>query len=206
MVRRVSSSETAQAGDGGGMVVVVSGPSGVGKSTIARALAERLENATLSVSATTRPQGVSEVEGRDYHFLSEDEFVRLVEEGAFLEHAEYAGNRYGTLKRVVDENLARGRLVILEIDVQGGRQVRAARPDAFGLFILPPDESTLLERLRARGRDSEEVIERRCARAKQEIADARASDVYDVYLVNDDLEKAVEDAIEAVSRERSSRR
>ena len=141
------------------------------------------------------------MEGVDYHFVDRESFERMEAEGAFLETAEVFGNRYGTPRRWVEEQLARGRLVILEIDVRGAKQVKAAMPDAFCVFIEPPSETALLERLRARRREDDETIRRRFAEAQREIAEAHASDAYSVYLVNDDLEEAIERAVGLVREE-----
>ena len=187
------------------MLLVISGPSGVGKTTVVRALRERLPDSAFSVSATTRRPTGAEAPGQDYHFVTAEEFDRLVGAGEFLEHAVYAGNRYGTLREPVEGHLRSGKLVILDIDVQGGRSVKAAAPDAFGVFLLPPDEGVLLERLRGRGRESEEVIQRRFAEARREVAEARGSGAYDVFLVNDDLERTIEEAVRVVTEERGRR-
>lgn len=188
-----------------GMLLVISGPSGVGKTTITRAIERSIPDATFSVSATTRPKTDADVDGVDYHFLDAGEFERRVAQHAFLEHAVYAGNRYGTLRAPVEAQLERGRLVILEIDVQGAQSVKAQRPDAFGVFILPPSEDELLRRLRARKRESEETIQRRFAEAKREIETARAGDAYDAFITNDDLDRAITEALETVMRERAKR-
>jgi guanylate kinase len=171
-------------------VLVVTGPSGVGKGTLIRRLLERCDGFTLSVSATTRAPRPGEVEGRDYHFLTEREFDRRLDEGEFLEHATYAGNRYGTLGAEVER--APGNLV-LEIEVEGARQVRAALPEATQVFIAPPSDDALRERLEGRGTDSPEVIARRLARAKEELA-ARAE--FKRVIVNDDLDRAVDELVE----------
>lgn len=181
-----------------GLLLVLSGPSGVGKTTIVKELRRRLPNAAFSVSGTTRQRTSKESEGADYHFLTPDEFERRVQAGDFLEHATYAGHRYGTLRAPVDEALAAGKVMILDIDVQGGRQVRAQRPDSLALFILPPSEDTLLIRLRDRARDDEATILRRFARARDEIEEARVSAAYDAFITNDDLEKAVTTALSIV--------
>ncbi len=168
-------------------VFVITGPSGVGKGTLIAKLLEHEPGLELSVSATTRPPREGEVEGRDYHFLDPDEFDRLAAEGAFLEHATYSGNRYGTLRTEVERRLRAGRSVVLEIEVQGARQVRAAMPEAVLVFIAPPRPEALEERLAGRGTDSPEAIERRLRTAEQEL---EAQDEFGFVVVNDEIERA----------------
>lgn len=188
-----------------GMLLVISGPSGVGKTTITRAIERSIPDAVFSVSATTRPKTDADVEGVDYTFMSIEEFDERVTAGDFLEHATYAGNRYGTLRAPVDAQLERGRLVILEIDVQGAEIIKAAIPEAFALFILPPSEETLLARLRSRKRESEEIIQRRFEIARQEIDRAKACGAYDAFVTNDDLDHTIEEAMRLVIHRRTSR-
>src|SRR3954465_7699719 len=133
-----------------GKVFVITGPSGVGKGTLIERLLERIPELELSVSATTREPRPGEVDGRDYHFLSPEEFRQRLEAGDFLEHASYSGNHYGTLREEVERRLAGGHSVVLEIEVQGARQVRDAMPEAVLIFIAPPDEAVLRERLEGR--------------------------------------------------------
>ena len=185
-----------------GLLVVLSGPSGVGKTTIAHEVERRL-NAAFSVSATTRAKAPGEVEGQDYYFLSEEDFDRRIDAGEFLEYARVFGRHwYGTPRQPVEERLARGELVLLEIDVQGGEQIRRVMPDAFLLFIEPPSEDELLRRLRHRGRDSEDAIDRRFAQAKAEIARARECGAYDVFVVNRDLDDAIDETCRHIRRRR----
>jgi guanylate kinase len=188
-----------------GLLLIVSGPSGVGKTTITRAIRERIEGAAFSVSATTRPKTSADREGVDYHFVDPAEFDRMIEAGELLEWAVVFGNKYGTPLKPIEEHLGAGRVVILDIDVKGAIQVKAAMPEAYGIFILPPDEGTLLERLRTRKRDSEETIQRRFREAKREIAEAKACGAYDVFVVNDDLERAIGEILDVVRREQASR-
>lgn len=166
-------------------ILVVTGPSGVGKGTLIRALMERVPGLELSVSATTRRPRPGEVDGRDYHFLSPDEFERRVLAGEFLEHADYSGHRYGTLRSELDR--APGGTLVLEIEVQGARQVRAALPEAREVFVAPPSLEALRARLVGRGSDSPEQIERRLAVAREEL---EARPEFRQVVVNDDLERA----------------
>jgi guanylate kinase len=163
-------------------VLVITGPSGVGKGTLIRELCRQFPDLRLSVSATTRPPRSGERDGRDYHFLDAEEFERRVEAGEFLEHAEYAGNRYGTLRSEVERGP-----VVLEIEVQGARQVREALPSAAQVFIAPPSLEVLRERLVGRGTDSPEGIQARLARAEEELA---AQGEFGHVVVNDDLPRA----------------
>jgi guanylate kinase len=181
-----------------GKVIVISGPSGAGKSTICREVVRRLKDVHLSVSLTTRPPGPNEQDGRDYWFVSEQEFRDRIERGLLLEYADVFGNLYGTPKDKVDEALEAGRNVILEIDVQGGRQAKAAYPDAVMIFILPPDEKTLADRIGRRGRDSAEVIKKRLDKANAEIAAAKP--YYDNMVINDNLEHAIDEVIRIIER------
>ena len=181
------SSEHAPERGSGRRLLVVTGPSGVGKGTLIRALLERMPGLELSTSATTRPPRRGEVDGRDYYFLSPDDFERRVQAGAFLEHAVYAGNRYGTLRSELERH---GDGLVLEIEVQGARQVRAAVPDAVQVFIAPPSEGALRERLEGRGTDTPEQIAGRLARAKEEL-EARSE--FEHVVVNDDLDRAVDE-------------
>ena len=168
-------------------VLVVTGPSGVGKGTLIRRLLERRPDYRLSVSATTRTPRPGEEDGRDYHFLTEQEFERRLAAGDFLEHALYAGNHYGTLKEEVEREPGN---LVLEIEVEGARQVRQAMPEATQVFIAPPSDETLRQRLVGRGTDAPEVIERRLARAKEELA---ARQEFKRVIVNDDLDRAVQE-------------
>jgi len=174
-----------------GVLVVLSGPSGVGKTSIMRGVRGRF-GATFSVSATTRPPGAGEVDGVDYRFLSGDDFRHMIERDAFLEYAQvFDQDWYGTPAEPVDEALHDGRMVILDIDVQGAIQIRDRRPDAFMVFVLPPSDEELLRRLRDRGREDDRAIRRRFDTAQREIETARATDVYDLFIVNHDLDAAI---------------
>jgi guanylate kinase len=180
-------------------VFVITGPSGVGKGTLIRGLRERLPGLELSVSATTRPPREGEQHGRDYHFLTAEEFAERADAGDFLEHATFSGNRYGTLRSEIERILDGGRSVVLEIEVQGARQVRAALGDeAVLIFIAPPDPEVLRERLAGRGTDSEEAIARRLETAKQEL---EALQEFKHVVVNDDLERAAAELEEIVRGE-----
>jgi guanylate kinase len=166
---------------------VITGPSGVGKGTLIRALCGRIPELELSTSATTRAPRPGETDGVDYHFLDPDEFARRVEAGEFLEHATYSGNRYGTLRSEVEERMARGAPVLLEIEVQGARQVRESMPEAVQIFIAPPDPADLRRRLEGRGTDSAETIEGRLRVAEEELAAQRE---FPHIVVNDEVERA----------------
>lgn len=178
-------------------VIVITGPSGVGKGTLIEALRERLPGLSLAISATTRDPRPGERDGIDYHFLTPEQFERLVSEGAFVEHAEYSGRRYGTLRSELERSLEHGSAVLLEIEVQGARQVREAIPDAMLVFIAPPDERSLEERLRGRGTDSEQQIERRLQTARTELA---AQAEFEHVIVNGDLAEATDELVELVGR------
>ena len=169
-------------------VLVVTGPSGVGKGTLIRELCRHFPDLRLSTSATTRGPRSGEQHGREYHFLSPEEFDRRVDGGEFLEHATYAGNRYGTLRSEVAEGP-----VVLEIEVQGARQVREALPEATLVFIAPPSNDVLRERLVGRGTDSPETIRARLEQAEEELA---AQDEFHHVIVNDDLNAAVQELVE----------
>ncbi len=188
------------------MLLIISGPSGAGKTTITRGVERSVPDAVFSVSATTRARTPIDVEGVDYHFVDDAEFERMRGAGEFLESAGVYGKKYGTPRAWVEEQLRRGRLVILEIDVKGAEQVKRIIPQAFCLFILPPSDEALLERLRARKRDDEAAIQRRYAAAQAEIAHARQSGIYDHFIVNDSLERAIAEAYEYVTDERARRR
>jgi guanylate kinase len=176
-------------------VFVITGPSGVGKGTLIRGLLERLPELELSVSATTRSPRPGEVDGAHYHFLEADEFERRVAEGEFVEHATYSCNRYGTLRSDLERRLRTGSPVVLEIEVQGARQVRRAMPEAVQVFIAPPSRDALRARLIGRGTDSPEQVEARLRTADEEI---RAQPEFAHVVVNDRLERATDELVEIV--------
>jgi len=174
-------------------VLVITGPSGVGKGTLIQALCRHFPELRLSVSATTRHPRSGERDGIDYHFLTPEEFERRIRAGEFLEHAEYAGNRYGTLRSEV-EDAPDG--VVLEIEVQGARQVREAMPEAVQVFIAPPSPEVLRERLLRRGTDSPEGIARRLEQAEREL---EAKDEFQHVIENDDVDRAAAELIDLVA-------
>jgi guanylate kinase len=179
-------------------VFVITGPSGVGKGTLIRALRERLPELELATSATTRRPREGEVDGRDYHFLTSEEFADRADANDFLEHAAYSGNRYGTLRSEVERRLAEGRSVVLEIEVQGARQVRAAMPEAVLVFIAPPSEEALRHRLEGRGTDTPEAIDERLRTAELELA---AQQEFKHVVVNDELDRATDELERIVAAE-----
>lgn len=189
-----------------GMVVIISGPSGVGKTTITRGIERSIPDSVFSVSWTTRKSTGIDVEGVDYHFCDDTEFEAMKAQGGFLETAGVYGKKYGTPKAWVLEQLKRGRLVILEIDVVGAIMVKKQIPDAYAIFVLPPSEEVLLQRLRSRKREDEAAIQKRFAQAKAEIEHARNCGVYNLFLVNENLDESLGKAIKAISVERERRK
>lgn len=179
-----------------GNLFVVSGPSGAGKGTLLSQLIERIPDAWVSVSATTRSPRPGEIEGVHYFFLDTDHFKSLVEQDGFLEWAQVHDNYYGTLKQSVIDHMNAGDQVILEIDVQGALQVRKALPEAHLVFIEPPSLEELERRLRQRGTETEDVISSRMKTAEVELAQKME---YDVQVVNDDLERAVDELVEVIN-------
>ena len=173
---------------GNGILFVLTGASGVGKGTVRKAAVPDLGDVYFSVSATTRARRSHEVDGVHYHFVDANAFQALLDRGALLEHAEYVGDHYGTPAAPVDEALAKGRDVILEIELDGARQVKSRRPEAVMLFLAPPSLAELERRLRGRGTDSEEKIQRRLARAREELKALRE---FDYVIVNDRVPDAV---------------
>ena len=180
-----------------GQVFVITGPSGVGKGTLIHGLMERHPELQLSVSATTRAPRPGERDGVDYHFLDPQEFERRIAAGDFVEHADYAGRRYGTLRSELEGRLRAGAPVLLEIEVQGARQVRSTVPDAIQVFIAPPSLEVLRERLRQRGTDDEQEVQRRLRVARAEL-DAQPEFAHVV--VNDRLERALEELTEIINQ------
>ena len=185
-----------------GLLVVISGPSGVGKGTICRELLKQTDM-VLSVSATTRQSGKGEEDGKSYWFLTRDDFENKIEAGGFLEYADVFGNYYGTPADKVQKSLDAGSTVLLEIDVQGGLQVKENMPETLMVFIMPPDEKELERRIRKRGRDTEETIAKRLSKAQLEIDIAK--DNYEHFVVNDTLERAVQEVMKIIQDRRNSK-
>lgn len=182
-----------------GRLIVLTGPSGVGKGTLLRRLLQRHPELYLSISVTTRSPRPGEVDGQHYSFIQRDEFDEMIAQNELLEWAEFAGNYYGTPRRAVETHIQNGEWVILEIELLGARQIRANFPNAFQIFLLPPSLAELERRVRDRGHDSEDAIARRLKRAASEIA---AADEFDLQVVNDDLDVALHQIEDALFSER----
>jgi guanylate kinase len=183
-----------------GLLVVVAGPSGVGKGSVHARLRETLPDVTLSVSVTTRSPRPGELDGADYHFVDRDEFEGMVADGRLLEWAEYAGNLYGTPAAPVEEAVAAGGVVLLEIEVQGAEQIRRRVPGALLVFLVPPSVEVLERRLAGRGTEDAATVARRLRVAEQELA---AQEAFDHVVVNDDLERCVSEVRELIEAARS---
>jgi guanylate kinase len=188
-------------GQGGrrGILYVISAPSGTGKSTLAHKLLGSIPGMEFSVSYTTRPRRPGEENGREYHFVDDARFDAMIAEGAFLEWAHVFDHRYGTGRQATERALDQGRDLLLDIDVQGGRQVRERAEDAVFIFVLPPDYATLESRLRERGSEPEEAVRRRLTDAREEVGDYVR---YDYLVINDDLDRAVAQLAAIVAAER----
>jgi guanylate kinase len=182
-----------------GLLIVFSGPSGAGKDTILKRLLETNADYRLSVSATTRAQREGEVDGKDYHFITKEKFQNMLKNDELLESAEYCGNCYGTPSGPIRSWQAEGHDVILEIEVQGGSQIKTKCPDCVSIFILPPSMKVLEQRLRGRGTEADEVIQKRMMRAQKEIEEAVH---YDYCVINDTVEKAVDEINQIICAEK----
>lgn len=182
-----------------GLLIVYSGPSGVGKSTVLHEVLKDKElKLVFSISMTTRSPRKGEEDGKDYFFVSKEEFEKAIKEDKFLEHAKYVDNYYGTPLEYVEQKRNEGYNVILEIDIQGGKQVIAKCPETVSIFVLPPNDEVLKERLSSRGTEKEEVIEKRLAMAKKEI---KESDIYKYHVINDDIAKAIKEVSDIIKKE-----
>jgi guanylate kinase len=183
-----------------GRLFVITAPSGAGKSSLIQAVLKEDPSLKLSTSYTTRAPRPGEQNGREYHFVEDGEFLAMRSRGEFLESAQVHGNRYGTAKRVIDEALKRGHDLLLEIDWQGARQVRKLHPDCVGIYVLPPSIEELERRMRTRGQDSEEVIQRRLANARDELTHV---DEFKYRIINKDFEAAKGELSEIIRKERA---
>jgi guanylate kinase len=171
-----------------GKLIVLTGPSGVGKGTLLKILLQNHPEIYLSISATTRSPRPGEVHGQNYYFLTKSQFAEMIAAGDFLEWAEFAGNYYGTPRKAIADQIAEDKIVLLEIEVQGARQVRQSFPEALQIFILPPSVAELEKRIRGRGQDAEAAILNRLKQAETELA---AASEFDIQIVNDDLNQAL---------------
>jgi len=187
-VLSIENSVTTKEHSSPGRLIIITGPSGVGKGTLMRSLLQRHPELYYSVSATTRPPRPGEIDGKDYYFISRSKFEQLAQNCEFLEWAEFASNYYGTPREPVERQIREGKLVVLEIELEGARQIRTTFPSAKSIFILPPSLPELEKRIRSRAKDSEEAIIRRLRRAQEEI---NAADEFDLQIVNDDFEMAL---------------
>lgn len=197
----MSSSRSVSGDPAGGRLIVISGPSGAGKTSICKVILAQLPRATWSVSVTTRPQRPGDVPGESYEFITRDEFDRREAAGEFLESAEYVGHRYGTPRKAVERALADGCYVVLEIDVQGGIQVAAAMPNSLRIFIMPPNHESLRARLEGRNTEAAEQLAKRLGEADGEIAIARDSHCYHRFVVNDVLDTTIDEVMQIVLKE-----
>lgn len=178
-----------------GMLVLFSGPSGVGKDTVLDIILDKDERLQRSISLTTREKRTGEIDGEDYYFITKDEFLNMVESGQVLEYAQYGENIYGTPKAPVDKWLKDGKTVILKIEVKGAQKIRELYPDALSIFLLPPSMQVLEDRIRTRGTESEQDIQKRLEIAKNEIL--RSAD-YDFVVVNDDIDEASNNVLDII--------
>jgi len=194
---------STQAKNAHGLLLVLCGPAGVGKSTISNRLKELMKIEYL-VSATTRTKRPEDQKGKEYDHITLDEFFHRLDADQFLEYAQVHGDYYGTPKHPAMDLIAANQDVLMEIDVQGALQVRYQYPDAVLMFILPPDEPTLMQRMQDRGRDTPEEISRRFRAAKREIHMAKGSKAFDFFVINDDIDRAVEDICKIIRHKRGS--
>ncbi len=185
-----------------GLLIVLSGPSGVGKGTVRKELFKHVDNLKYSISMTTRPMRPGEENGKDYYFVTKDEFIKRIEKGKFLEHAQFVGNFYGTPLDKIEDCINNGDDMLLEIEVNGATQVRHKLPEAVLIFLVPPSKKDLYERLKSRGTEDEEVIQARIQKADSEFPEAR---FYDYIVVNDKVEDAAKRILEIINAEHSKR-
>jgi guanylate kinase len=176
-------------------LIIITGPSGVGKGTVVKELLDRNKDIWLSISATTRNPRIGEKDGENYYFISDEKFKDMIDKKEFLEWAQFAGNYYGTPLSTVNEKIEKGFIVLLEIEVEGAKQIKEKFPEALSIFLLPPSKAELEKRIRNRGTEKEEAIDRRLSRADYEIA---SSDEFDFVLINHDVDETVKEVFKII--------